>query len=164
MSGVMRITIAGLILALLSLSVSGQVVKRGTREEAIELVRKVKGMWQTLGPQKTLDAVNKLTHNLRNKDLYPFIGHVDGYIVGHFLQALRGINSLENRDMRGTYIYRDMVKMVKTRRRGWVDYTFPNFITKRVDEKTSYVEALDNEYFVGVGVLKKIKDTDIRNN
>ncbi|MGH1352423.1 MAG: cache domain-containing protein [Methyloligellaceae bacterium] len=162
MTAVMRLTIAGLILSLLSVSVSAQVVKRGTREEAVEIVKKVKRMWQTIGPQKTLDAVNKLTNNLKNKDLYPFIGHVDGYLAGHYFQSLRGINQMEGKDQRDKYVFRSFIKMVKSNGKGWVSYDWPNPITKRIDAKETYLEAINSEYFVGVGVFKKLRDDEIR--
>ncbi len=162
MSAVIRLTIVSLILSLFTLSASAQVVKRGTRDEAVQIVQKVKRMWQAIGPQKTLDAVNKLTNNLRNKDLYPFIGHVDGYLAGHYFQSLRGINQMEGKDQRDRYVFRNFIKMVKTKGKGWVSYDWPNPITKRIDAKETYLEAINSEYFIGVGVFKKLRDDQIR--
>jgi signal transduction histidine kinase len=38
---------------------------------------------------------------------------------------------------------------------GWVDYKWPNPITNKIEDKTSYVERMGTNYFVGVGVYRQ---------
>ncbi len=161
MSSVIRATFTFFLLIVFSHSAMAQIAKRGTKDEAVVLVKKVKQMWRTLGPAQTIKAVNKLTHNLRNKDLYPFIGHTDGYVVAHFFQAIRGLKTQSDTDSKGRSIMGDMVKVASTQGRGWTEYDWPNPITKRIDAKQSYVESLNSEYFVAVGVFKRLKDSEL---
>jgi hypothetical protein len=37
---------------------------------------------------------------------------------------------------------------------GWVDYKWPNPITNKIEDKSSYVEKM-GDYFVGVGIYKQ---------
>ncbi len=160
MPAISRIVIAIISLTLLSHTAFAQAGKRGTKDEAVVIVKKVKQMWGTLGPVKTIEAVNKLTHNLRNKDLYPFIGHTDGYVVAHFFQAIRGLKTQSDTDSKGRSIMGDMIQVVKTKGRGWTQYDWPNPITKQIDAKESYIEALNSEYFVAVGVFSRLAKGD----
>ncbi len=149
------------ILCFMSTGTYAQKSKRGTPEEAIAMVKKVKRMYGTLGPEKTFAAVKKLSHGLRDRDLYPYIVHFDGYMAAHFIPALRGLNFVDHTDMTGRYFFRKMIQVLKTKGKGWASYSFPNPITKKVEEKSTYVEALDREYFVGVGIFSKIADDKI---
>lgn len=163
MSTIMRIAVAAIALVIFAQSVNAQANRRGTREEAVAIVKQVKQMWRTIGPEKTMNAVNKLTHNLKNKDLYPFILHFDGYVAAHFFQAIRGLKTADDTDSEGRSIAGQMIQVARTKGRGWTQYTWPNPITKRLDAKESYVEALDREYLVAVGVFRRKKDSQIRN-
>ncbi|MGH1349865.1 MAG: cache domain-containing protein [Methyloligellaceae bacterium] len=156
------ITLA-LVLSFFSTNAYAQKSKRGTPEEAIAMVRKVKRMYSTIGPEKTFLAVKKLSHGLRDRDLYPYIVHFDGYMAAHFIPALRGLNFVDHTDMTGRYFFRNMITVLKTKGKGWASYSFPNPITKKVEEKSAYVERLDNEYFVGVGIFSKLSDDKIIN-
>ncbi len=152
-----------LALCVFSSELYAQKSRRGTPEEAIAMVKKVQRMYTTLGPEKTFQAVKKLSHGLRDRDLYPYIVHFDGYMAAHFIPALRGLNFVDHTDMTGRYFFRNMIKVLKTKGRGWASYSFPNPITKKVEEKSAYVEPLDKEYFVGVGIFSKLSDDKIIN-
>ncbi len=55
----------------------------------------------------------------------------------------------------------DMVKVAKSTGSGWTEYDWPNPITKRIDAKQSYIESLNSEYFVAVGVFKRLRDNEL---
>jgi signal transduction histidine kinase len=45
-----------------------------------------------------------------------------------------------------------MIDIVNGPGSGWVDYKWPNPLTNKIEDKTSYVAKLGEGYFVGVGV------------
>lgn len=137
--------------------------KRGTPQEAIAMVKRVKQMYRTLGPAKTLAAVSKLSNNLRDRDLYPYVVHFDGWMAAHFLGSLRGLNFSDHTDSRGRHFFKLMTKVAGTKGKGWVTYSFPNPVTKKVEEKSCYIERLDNEFFVAVGVYATVNDNEVIN-
>jgi cytochrome c len=59
------------------------------------------------------------------------------------------------KDQDGNYLIREMVKIAKTSGSGWVDYKWPNPITNKIEDKSSYVEKMGKDYFAGVGVYKQ---------
>jgi hypothetical protein len=38
---------------------------------------------------------------------------------------------------------------------GWVHYKWPNTLTNKIEDKTSYVEKMGDNYYVGVGVSQQ---------
>ncbi len=132
-----------------------QTVRRGTPEEAMALVKKVKKMWSQIGPERTINNVNSLGLGLKYKDLYPFIMHTDGYMVAHFVHSLRGVSLIGNVDDTTIRVFSRMVETVKIKKRGWVNYNFINPIKKVNETKSAYLELIENGYFVGVGVYKR---------
>lgn len=156
-----KLLVSCVILITLAPVSSAQTAKRGTKEEAVAIAKKVKELWRTIGPEKSINAVNRLTHNLRNKDLYPWIGHIDKYIVAHYFHAVRGLRYPDDSNGPLGKIMPSMVKIAKTKKAGWQQYYWPNPVTKNVEIKESYILSLDNEYFVAVGVFRRPKKDEI---
>jgi signal transduction histidine kinase len=38
---------------------------------------------------------------------------------------------------------------------GWIDYKWPHPLNNKIEDKTSYVEKMGADYFVGVGVYRE---------
>jgi signal transduction histidine kinase len=125
----------------------------GTREEAIAMVKQVQEKFKKDGPEATFKAVTEKSFN--NRDLYPFIYTLDGTkCVAHGANsALVGKNLIDLKDQDGKYLIRELSETAK-KGPGWVDYKWPNPITKMIEAKSSYVERM-GDYFVGVGVYRK---------
>ena len=68
--------------------------------------------------------------------------------------ALVGKNLIDLKDPDGKFLIRELAAVAKGPGSGWVDYKWPNPITKLIDNKSSYVERM-GDYFVGVGVYRK---------
>ena len=130
----------------------------GTRDEAVTMVKQVIKMYRQKGPEKTHQAV-KDGKTFRYKDLYAFIINMEGVMVAHgVLDSLNGKNLIELQDGEGKYLIRAFVDLLKLQNSGWVDYKWPSPATKKLSAKSSYVERIDKQYFVGVGINRKISD------
>lgn len=151
-----------ILLAVVPLLVSVNLVQaaeRGTPEQAIAMVKKVKKMFRTQGAEKTFRAVNDRSHGFKQGDLYPFIAHTDGWIAAHFLVSLRGLKFNENRDRNGKVIFQQFMKVVRSPgSKGWANYAYYNPRAKKIEDKSSYIEMLDSEFFVCVGVYGKVQN------
>ena len=124
----------------------------GTREEAVAMVKRVQDKFRTDGPEATFKAViDQSTKEFHDRDLYPFIYDLTGLNVAHGARpALVGKNLISLKDTDGTYLIKDLVGVEDS---GWIDYKWPNPITNKIEDKSSYVEKL-GDYFVGVGVYR----------
>jgi cytochrome c len=128
----------------------------GTKDEAVAMVKRVQDDFKKDGPEMTFKAVSdKSTKEFHDRDLYPFIYDLNGVCVAHGARpALIGKNLIDLKDQDGKYLIREMIKIADGPGSGWVDYKWPNPITNKIEDKSSYVEKMGN-YLVGVGIYKQ---------
>ena len=128
---------------------------RGTPEEAIAMVKRVKASVKAKGLKSTLAAITKQEPAFKDRDLYAFVITFDGVLVAHgVLPILVGKYVLDLRDMDNTPFIRGFLEVAKSGRPGWVEYKWPNPSKNTIAQKSTHIEKLGNDYFVGVGVYK----------
>ncbi len=147
-----------LAIALLAIIISAAPIRAsdfGTREEAVSMVKRVQEKFSKDGPQATFEAVtDRSTKEFHDRDLYPFIYDLSGLNVAHGARpALVGKNLISLKDQDGKYLIKEMIGIATTSGTGWIDYKWPNPITNKIEDKSSYIEKL-GDYFVGVGVYR----------
>jgi cytochrome c len=77
---------------------------------------------------------------------------MNGINVAHGANtALVGENQINFKDQRGKFLIQEFVGVINNRGHGWVDYCWPNPVS--VEDKSGYVQRLDANYFVGVGIF-----------
>src|ERR1019366_2690009 len=90
-----------------------------------------------------------------DRDLYPFVYDLNGVNFAHGARpVLIGKDLMGLKDQDGVYLIQEMVKIANGPGSGWVNYKWPNPLTNKIEDKTSYVEKMGN-YFVGVGAYRK---------
>lgn len=128
----------------------------GSKDEAVAMVKRVQAEFKKAGPEATFKEVSDTAvKKFHDRDLYPFIYDMSGLCVAHGARAaLIGKNLFDLKDQDGKYLIREMVAIAKGPGSGWIDYKWPNPLTNKIEDKSSYVEKL-GPYFVGVGVYKQ---------
>jgi signal transduction histidine kinase len=108
------------------------------------------------GAEATFKAVTEKDAAFHDRDLYPFIYTLDGTkCVAHGANpALVGKNLIDLKDQDGKFLIRELSETATDKVEGWVDYKWPNPVSKMIEAKSSYVERM-GDYFVGVGVYRK---------
>lgn len=155
------------------LSAYAQNQNRGTPAEAIAMVKSVKRMFHQVGAEKTIKAVNARSHGFRKRDLYPFIVHVDGWMAAHFFPPIRGLNikrlegaresTTDLGEKKGVDLFKEWMRVLRSpAKKGWVNYIYFNPVTKKNEDKSSYMEWLGRDFFVGVGVYGKVQNVASR--
>lgn len=146
-----------LFAALLSAGAPAVASTYGTRAEAVAMVKRAQVMFEKDGAQATFNAVSdKSNKEFHDRDLYVFIYNLKGVCVAHGARpALIGKNLIDLKDQDGKYLIREMVALAKGKGSGWVNYKWPNPITNKIDDKSSYIERMGKDYFVGVGVYRQ---------
>ena len=152
--------LAALSIATLIMFAPAMAAEFGTKEEAIAMVKRVQEQFKKDGPELTFKAVSdKSVKVYHDRDLYPFIydmrGANKGLVVAHGARpALIGKNLIDIKDQDGKYLIREMVDIANGPGNGWIDYKWPNPITSKIEDKSSYIEKM-GDYFVGVGIYKQ---------
>lgn len=130
---------------------------RGTADEASALVKKAVAYLKANGKEKAFAAINDTKGQFVDRDLYIFVYdmHGNNLAIGNGnASRMVGKNMLDMRDAEGKYIIRSFIEILNTKGRGWVDYKWPNPVTKNVETKSSYVEKVD-DMIVGAGIYKQ---------
>jgi cytochrome c len=152
----MRVTGSLALAVLLATTFAYAAPEYGSKAEAVSMVKRVQETFKKEGAQATFKAVSdKSTPAFHDRDLYPFIYDLSGVCVAHGARpALIGKKLIDLKDQDGTYLIREMVKIAETTGSGWVDYKWPNPLTNKIEDKSSYIERM-GDYFVGVGIYKQ---------
>jgi signal transduction histidine kinase len=151
--------LAAVLLATLLAAHPSTATEFGSRDEAVAMVQRVQKMFADAGPEATFKAINdKSTTAFHDRDLYPFVYDLKGVNVAHGARpALVGKNLISLKDQNGVYLIQEMIALAKGPGQGWVDYKWPNPITDKIEDKSSYVEKM-GDYFVGVGIYRLLPE------
>lgn len=146
---------AGLVLAATSLVASAS--ERGTPAEAQAMAQKAVALVKSAGKDKAFAEFNKLEQGgtFKDRDLYVMVYDKNGVNLAHGANPkLHGKNLMELKDADGKLIVKGLVDTAfGGSGKGWVEYNWPNPVTKAVEAKRTYVERVD-DILVGVGVYK----------
>jgi signal transduction histidine kinase len=133
---------------------SAQSAEFGTRDEAVAMVTRVQEKFRKDGPDATFEAITHQAAQFHDRDLYAFAYDMNGVNVAHGAKPeLVGENRINLRDHGGKFLIQELLAVAKNRGSGWIDYCWSNPVS--VEDKSSYVERLDDTYFVGVGIFRQ---------
>lgn len=129
----------------------------GTPEQAKQLVEKTEQFYKANGRDKTLAAVTDKNGGFVDGDLYIFAYSEDGVIIGHGGNpALVGKNFWDMKDTGGVFFAREFIKTAGAKPEGgWVDYSWVNPNSKKIETKQSFVKKIGENLIVGCGAYKK---------
>lgn len=151
----MRSILLMLIASLSCLGSPAIAAEFGTKDEAVAMVKRVQAKFKADGAEATFKAVtDKSVAAFHDRDLYAFIYDFSGVNFAHGARpALIGKNLNALKDQDGKFLIREFIEVARTKGSGWVDYKWPNPITNKIEDKSSYVEKM-GDYWVGVGVYR----------
>lgn len=145
---------AAKLLCALALQVPAFAADHGTPAEATAMVKKAIEYIKANGKEKAYAEFNNPKGAFRDRDLYIFVYDMNGVTQAHGTNPkMIGKNLMELKDADGTYIVKTFVEVAKTKGKGWIDYKWPNPVSKAIEAKSSYIEKHD-DVLVGAGVYK----------
>jgi cytochrome c len=145
------------VLALLALGLNGAAVaaEKGSADEAIALVKKAVAYVKANGKEKALAEFNTPTGQFKDRDLYLMVLDMSGKNLANGANPkLVGKNLIDLRDADGKLMVKGFIEAGNSKSAsGWVDYKWPNPVTKAVEEKSTYIEKAD-DMVIGCGIYK----------
>jgi signal transduction histidine kinase len=150
-------TMLGTVTVALSLLV-GQVAvaaEKGSADDAVAMVKKGGALIKSVGKEKAFaafaDPANKDFHD---RDLYLYVYDLKGIALAHGNNPkMVGKNLIDIKDTDGKLMIREMIEVANTKGKGWVDFKWPNPTTKAMEQKSGYLEKVD-DMMVGSGIYK----------
>ncbi len=126
-------------------------------EEAKAMAEKAAAFWKANGKDKAIAEINNPKGQFVKGDLYVVAHDWKGNVLAHGGNPkLVGVNLYEQKDPNGQKLFvKEQIELAKTKGSGWVDFSWVNPATKKVQPKTSWVRKIDGEdYLVNCGVFK----------
>ncbi|MHB8880648.1 MAG: cache domain-containing protein [Thermodesulfovibrionales bacterium] len=149
--------VAGFILSLLILNphMAISAEQRGTAKEAETLVKKAVSYIKANGKAKAFAEFGNKKGQFVDRDLYVFVYDLNGKCVAHGQNPKMVGNDLINmKDPDGRLFVKERVEIAKTKGKGWHNYKFTDPLTKKIEEKSAYVEKYE-DLIVGSGIYKQ---------
>ncbi len=140
--------------SLLAFNAVAVAADKGTADEAVAMVKKGVDFIKANGKEKAFAEFNNPGGQFVQGDLYVMAYDMQGNNKAHGANAkLVGKNLIDIKDANGVFIVKSFIEVAQTKGKGWVEYKWPNSITKAVDLKSTYVEKVD-DVLIGVGIYK----------
>jgi cytochrome c len=126
----------------------------GTAAEATAMVKKAIEYIKVNGKDKAYAEINNPKGVFRDRDLYVFVYDQKGVAQAHGTNPkMLGKNLMELKDADGVLIVKSFLEVGNTKGKGWVDYKWPNPVSKAIETKSTYVEKYE-DVVVGAGIYK----------
>jgi len=128
--------------------------EKGTTSEAEAMVKKAVAYYKANGKDKAFAEFSNPKGQFVDRDLYVFVYDLTGKCVAHGAnQKMIGIDLIEMKDPDGKQYVKERIDIVKTKGKGWQDYKYPNPVSKKIEQKSAYLEKLD-DFVIGCGAYK----------
>ena len=125
-----------------------------TKEDAQEMVKKAVAYAKAHGKERAIAEFHNPKGEFIEGDLYVLMGDFNGYLLAHGANpGMAGVCAIDGKDAKGKYLSRGMIEVAKTKGSGWFEFAYENPYTKKVQEKLSYIERVD-DYYIACGVYK----------
>jgi cytochrome c len=125
-----------------------------TKAEAEAMVKKAIAFAKAQGKDKALEEISKPGGSFTKGALYVFVYDLQGKVRAHGQNPkLVDKDMLDAKDPDGVFYVKERIALVKAKGKGWQDYKFSNPTTKKIEDKTAYVELYEDLIF-GCGVYK----------
>lgn len=136
-------------------SLTAGAANRASKEEAVVMVKKAVAMVKTQGREKTFAAISDPANaSFHDRDLYIYVYDFNGVVLAHGNNPqMVGKSRIELRDNEGKPMIKEMIAIAKNQGSGWVNFNWPNPVTKTVELKAGYIERVDN-FLIGSGAYK----------
>ncbi|MES2260048.1 MAG: cache domain-containing protein [Pseudomonadota bacterium] len=132
-----------LITGLMALSVSGFAAGAnvGSADEAVAMVKRAAAYLKEQGKDKAYAEFNNPAGRFKDRDLYVAVLDANGVTLAHGGNSkVVGKAMIDLKDIDGVYFVRKFLEIGNAKGSGWVDYKWPNPVSKVLEQKTTYVE------------------------
>lgn len=144
----------GVVLCFLLVSLLAVAGEKGTKEEAVAMVKKAIEFAKANGNEKAFSEINNPKGQFVDRDLYVVVYDMNGKCLAHGAnQKMVGRELIDNKDIDGKEFMKERIALMKANTTAWQEYKFMNPVTKQIEPKLMYLEKHGDLIF-GCGVYK----------
>jgi signal transduction histidine kinase len=138
-----------------TLTWAGEKADKGTKDEAIAMVKKAAAAIKEKGADKTFELISNKDAQFVDRDLYVIVYDMNGKCLAHGANAKKvGRDLIDDKDVDGKPFMRERVEMMKKQDTGWQDYKFKNPVSNQIEDKSTYLEK-HGDVIIGCGIYKQ---------
>ena len=132
------------------------IAQASTLEEAKAFAEKGAAFMKANGKDKAITEFNNDKGQFVKGDLYIFAQDFNGIMLANAGNPkLAGQNHLEVKDPTGKFFVKEMIALVKSKGTGWVEYSWTNPLTKKVQPKKTWIQKVEGmDLYVGCGIFQ----------
>ncbi len=124
-------------------------------QEAEAMVKKAVADIKSMGLEKVIAEASNPKGKYVDRDLYINIYDMQGKCLAHGAnQKMIGKDFIAMRDTDGRPYIQERIELIQAKGKGWQNFKFTNPLTKKIEQKTFYVERV-GDVIVGCGAYKK---------
>ncbi len=127
--------------------VAGSALAGGTADEAKGLVEKAVALMKASGNEKAFKEFSDPKGKFVDRDLYIWVADINANAkcLAHGANAkLIDKELIEFKDSDGKLFITEIVNLAKSKGNGWVDYKWTNPVSKKIEQKSVYLQKVDN--------------------
>jgi cytochrome c len=128
-----------------------------TLDDAKGLAEKAAAFWKANGKEKAIAEFNNPKGQFVKGDLYIVAHDFKGIVLARGTnQSLVGVNLFDQKDPNGgRFFVREEIDIAMKKGSGWINYSWTNPATKKVQDKKSWVQKIDGaDAFVLCGIFQ----------
>lgn len=119
------------------------VASAATKDDAVAMVKKAVATIKADGPEKAYAEISAPGSKFVDGEVYAYVAGINGMTLAHPTNPkLIGKNMQDVQDVDGKYFAKDMNELAKKQASFWYEYKFVNPVTKKIQVKDNYCEAL----------------------
>jgi cytochrome c len=151
----MRALLAVAALLLTFLQSNALAAEKASAQEAVAMVQRAVALIRSAGKEAAFAAIaDPANRAFHDRDLYIYVYDLHGVALAHGNNPkIAGTPRINMRDNEGRAMIKVMVDIAKTRGKGWVDFKWPNPVTREIELKSGYIERID-DMLVGSGIYR----------
>lgn len=145
---------AAVVVCSLALHAQAFAADNGSAAEAVAMVKKAAEYVKTHGKEKAFAEFSNPKGSFKDRDLYIMVYDMKGVNMAHGANPkLIGKNLIDLKDANDTPIIKSFIETANSKGKGWVDYKWPNPVSKAIESKSTYIEKHD-DVLIGAGIYK----------
>ena len=152
----MKKVIFSMALAVMVIFGAISLAQAATADEAKAFGEKAAAYAKANGKEKAIAEFNNPKGQFVKGDLYIFANNWEGICLANGGNPkIVGQNHLGLKDANDKYFMKEFIDVAKTKGSGWVNYSWTNPTTKKIQAKTAWIHRVEGaDWFVGCGVYK----------
>lgn len=127
----------------------------GTADEAVAMAKRAVALIESKGQEEAFKQFNQAPGPFTDRDLYIAVLDTKGTMLAHGGNPrLIGKSLVEMKDADGKTFIKALIDTAQNKGSGWVDYKWPNPVTKAIESKSTYVQKV-GDLIVACGIYKR---------